>query len=604
MFTHLTIIETNQCASLVQGNFDTHQSQFCSTLFITINPYHSLQLTKLGLKCILPHALLTDDDHLIGAQQVTKCLEEFENKNAAIVKKPFGESVLFENVFYAQFLLGHGMFLYLLAKRAKEKNPEIDSYLRLKQFTLPKESSPFLQNDESFAPLIESFFKITTVAFPEIFVPKKILPLPFSKKCFLKLASYLQVLNLKLSQNFLQGQIQVQPIMVYHHKLLYNWVYEKNQITPWLLKIGSDDNSWKKILSLILIPLWQNLFTKSFERWTEKKFGAKYSRIIDLCPLAFQNKSDQDCLCLQIERNNNFNFSLDGFTFDLQDKFKNGILKHTLKLEKCLSPLIPFFESEKFKEKTHFYNIDNTGLSGLLGHASFQFGVNSTLVTHGSHPKHDNPLLIKEFIRHGRGLFISRHKYTAIQSNIAQQFADSFIKNSQLIKTGPVAFGRTSGKIIAGTFKEKYFNDKDVLLYIHAGTYKPRHSFRFLIYETVDEYVANINDLIKNIEATNASSPAKKIKLVIKIRPTMYLNKQKLQELLMESPHYIIDETTPFLDLLQDCEGVISFSSTTLEEALLNKKSIFLLKRKNFSFFAQQDQLLLSKQQPTFFYQE
>ncbi len=597
MLKNLCLIETDRCVENLERLFKEHQNIFQKTLFITINPYHHFQLNKLGLSVKASNELVNDEDHWISAQQVTQWVDEYEKSNEELKKQNFGETILFESIFYAQFLLGHCLFLFLLLKKAKESFPQLEQSLQISSFVTPHLEGPFLQDKESMQSEIFSFFFKSKIKLPLKIGPSKAKKPSWIKLQTLKLASDLQMWHLKKLQAKLPKSSK-QPIMVTHHLALYNWVVEKNPNSPWLIKIATDNLSWKKAFSLIVFPLWQHFFSTNFCSWSKKRFKAKYPYVIDLFPFAFRGRSS--AISESILNNNKFKFFLskDFFPedsekyFDLKEKFTNGIIAHCQCLERSFNIFAPFLKSQEFGKKIHFYNIDNTGLSGSIGEASAAYGFDSTLITHGSHPLQKNPILEKEFLRHGRGLFISKHKYTAVQSEMAHEFANAFIKESELLETGPVVFGKISGKITPGIFKEKYFNDKNILLYIHAGTYKPRNSFRFLMYETVDEYIFNIKGLIKNINSINAQSSGKKIKLIIKIRPTSYLDAQKIRSLLPSSNHYVVEERVPFLDLLQDSEGVISFSSTTIEESILNKRPIFLLKRNNFSFLREQNQLI------------
>ena len=87
-------------------------------------------------------------------------------------------------------------------------------------------------------------------------------------------------------------------------------------------------------------------------------------------------------------------------------------------------------------------------------------------------------------------------------------------------------------------------------------------SLRPWIYETIDEYINNINDIINVIEEIP------EIYLVIRFRPQSGLSLDDLSLLLKNSECYGIYTDGSFEDYLMSADLLISYSSTTIEEAL------------------------------------
>ena len=113
--------------------------------------------------------------------------------------------------------------------------------------------------------------------------------------------------------------------------------------------------------------------------------------------------------------------------------------------------------------------------------------------------------------------------------------------------------------------------DKTILLY--ADTPRLRENFRFYVYPTVDEYISSLNSLINTVREMEG------MHLIIRFRPKYYLTKEQLANLLVESDCYSICSEGAFEDYLSIADMLVSYSSTTIEEALQNKVPVLLFDR-------------------------
>ena len=84
------------------------------------------------------------------------------------------------------------------------------------------------------------------------------------------------------------------------------------------------------------------------------------------------------------------------------------------------------------------------------------------------------------------------------------------------------------------------------------------------MYETVDEYVRNINSLIRAVEKLD------NMHLIVRFRPMKSLMLTELRGLLVDSKCYTIRTDGAFGDFLLASDLLISYGSTTIEEALQN----------------------------------
>ena len=205
-----------------------------------------------------------------------------------------------------------------------------------------------------------------------------------------------------------------------------------------------------------------------------------------------------------------------------------------------------------------------------LGELTRLYNIPSLLISHGSHVPMANEYEKIECGEHGLGLMNTHYKYVAIQSPWAKRYLQQIPTDSKEIVTGPLLFAQTDREkklILKQKIIPKYL-DKKIL--IHAGTPKTRFARRFYVYETTDEYINNINSLIQNVKKIQNAY------LIVRFRPNPEMSINNFKELLLPSDCYGIHMEGPFSDYLAIADLLISYSSTTIEEAILNKVPVLL----------------------------
>lgn len=213
------------------------------------------------------------------------------------------------------------------------------------------------------------------------------------------------------------------------------------------------------------------------------------------------------------------------------------------------------------------------GISYALGELCRANGLNGILISHGSHVHHDHPIANAEWSEHARTMLVTHYPYVAVQTRCAGLFLEkeSGLKSEMLI-TGPLILGKTEGvKLATPDIRQEIFRncaDKKILL--HAGTPKPWRNFRPWVYETLDEYVRNINELIFAVREIEG------VYLVIRYRPTVELSTEHFLRLLEPSDCYEVCDGGSFSQLLNASDMLVSYSSTAIEEALQNKVPVLL----------------------------
>ena len=207
------------------------------------------------------------------------------------------------------------------------------------------------------------------------------------------------------------------------------------------------------------------------------------------------------------------------------------------------------------------------GIFYNLGELASLHNIPSVLISHGSHVPTSNRYAGIEWGEHGLGLMNTHYKYLAIQSPLALSFLKDNPSNSIPIITGPLLFTKTrSGGHYKLSVKKRIIpKHYDKIIILHAGTPKPAQSLRPYVYETVDEYIGNINSLIEAVEKLE------EVHLIVRFRPSDYLTLNNFLELLTESNCYSVHSQGTFEDYLTIADLLISYSSTTMEEALHNR---------------------------------
>ena len=194
----------------------------------------------------------------------------------------------------------------------------------------------------------------------------------------------------------------------------------------------------------------------------------------------------------------------------------------------------------------------------------------SLLITHGSHIINFNHFAKKEWKNHSLTFFDGPFDFTAIQSPAAKHFYSTENLKSKALDFGPLILWNVDKNNKSPSRKQLFheFSEKKILLY--ASTPKFIDGLRPLIYETENEYVKNLITLI------NSLSKRKDLHLVIRHREREELNCDDLLKILPKSDNYKIYPDGKFEDYLIKSDLLISYSSTTIEQALFANKKVLL----------------------------
>ena len=209
---------------------------------------------------------------------------------------------------------------------------------------------------------------------------------------------------------------------------------------------------------------------------------------------------------------------------------------------------------------------NNVGISYALGEACLKENIPGLLITHGSHVPQTDNLPSYEWNIHAHTIFNGMYPFVAIQTPWAKKFLnnqDEVI--SKTIDTGPLLFKKPSNNIISklemrSRLFGKGYAQKQIIL--HASSPRGWKSYKPWIYETIDEYVYNINTAIKVIEKIP------NLYFCIRFLPRLGLSLKEFEISLVQSSCYGIYCEGSFDEFLMSSDLLMSYSSTTIEEAL------------------------------------
>lgn len=256
-------------------------------------------------------------------------------------------------------------------------------------------------------------------------------------------------------------------------------------------------------------------------------------------------------------------------------KFKN-IVFHKIKYD-LVTILYDIYGQSLFLDKalksimpTMVISQMGRGINYNLGELASLNNIPSLLISHGSHVPPKNEYEMIEWKEHGLGLMNTDYEYIAVQSPWAKAYLEKIPSNSKQIITGPLLFSKIDSGKKKQLTQKLISNISNKIILLHADTPRQKIGLRFYVYQTVDEYISSLNSLISSIKRI------KNLYLIIRFRPKPYLSKEDLKSLLIEADCYDICTEGTFEEYLSITNMLISYSSTTIEEALQNKVPVLL----------------------------
>lgn len=193
----------------------------------------------------------------------------------------------------------------------------------------------------------------------------------------------------------------------------------------------------------------------------------------------------------------------------------------------------------------------------------------TVMIPHGSHVRPKNKYESIEWGENGIPFLRAPFSLLVLQSPLAEGYLDTFPSAGRVIRTGPLTWGKPVKLQKSRLLFNKMFNGRyefgKVKVILHAGTPKRTKGLRFYVYETPDEYIQALCELANAIEKIPDAV------LIIRFRPRHGLSLDDLKNFVPFSEKILLSVDEPFIDMLGMADLLVSFSSTTIEEALQNR---------------------------------
>ena len=514
--------------SIQLNHIVNNKSKYLDVLFIAVTPNIFVDLENNGFNVKPINDFINNDDHKMISK---KSIDKFEYmceylKETKAFKK---NSSLDSFTVYFKFILNHIYLLIILI----EKINSVNGYI-LKPINI----AGFKSTDLFPLPLINDSDDFVD----KLFIEKK----PDSSlKNYKYKESFLLSLLAKLSNRILKNKEEV----------VLTSLFINNNFKEYIkyLKVNHSDfqvlqyRIISKTYFFEVIYAIKNLFIIVYN--TLLKNNADYYAVISVpSKLSIH---DTATILNKIQKLDIFKFKGIDFYYSIENKL-NELISFTKYHDNIYNNLKYLFSQIKNPLLLSFASRD---ISALMGEISKEEDIKSFLISHGSHTWHEELNINQEHLLLAKGLIASDfYDNIIVQSPLALEFLrNNNIKNKNIILSKPIGWGGTFSKE-----KEVFSSDKKIVL--HAGTSKP--TIRPIIYETDFEYIKGI------IEIYNSIKSNKDILFLVRFRPNRNISLKTLKQLLPSGDNIQIVTDKTFVYYLKKASILVSYSSTTIEEAL------------------------------------
>lgn len=465
---------------------------------------------------------------------------------------------------YIRFFLNHIFKMLELLENIYKENNQCDIYA----CAYKKIGSGCMINDSEryLGLLAESFAKKKNLNF--ININNNIRPntkKPPQRTPFKRLEKYATVLLLLLLRN--RNAIFV-PMGGSLFKSLLAKISKKEQ-RPVFLALGYTDGPLK-LLGYNILSLLKTLSGSSLSHY--------YLVTADgFCEADKQEESELlNCIDSIIDHKDEFLFQYNGINYKelLHDKVHIGIKRHMVQMLSQSYNLKYLFN--RFTKRL-VMSFSALGIMAVAGELSRSMGMKSLFVSHGAHPVPVDLYHETEMINLCRGFMLSNYTHVALSTPIQEEHLHFFKQKydwvvNQELRTGPLVFTDLNGSD-KSFYKRKLGISTDELVLTYAITTKDRSCERYYFLETMDESFSSLSDIV-NILDNN-------IRLIIRLHPGFYLTNDEINKLLPDSRRFIIHREGPFSEALAATDILISYSSTAIDEALINGIPVMLYDKWN-----------------------
>jgi len=529
--------------------------------FLSLQPCITSTLIRNKIEPFVCSQYLNNEDYQNISSKVIKIEDQIKIIEKGIPNQP---EVWVKNLFFYHFryLLFNLFWNEISIKKIFEK--EKFSHVIVFQNINSLSNSPWvLPKDKFFSELAIKYCKIKNISF-EIknnkIKNKKFLNTTFIKKKIKRTTNFFIFHLFKtLSKDFNKKKTILVNNLAYNFNNACDDIYRKNKSIKFCNLLTEDSLSsaivsfYKMLKTFIKVKLNINnnlnydFILPSYS--LAKHFEADYKPY----PQDYFNKLIQNIKGTIIN-----DFEIDIFK-EINNKINSNIFKYISK-NHFLS--FGIYKGLKLFSPKFIISQMTLGTAGALGYFSKKKNIPSILISHGTHVKHKDIHSFREHETVAKNILIGDYSFIGVQTPFSYEMANNYLinKNQTIIKLQPVTWGHSFLKIR---------KDKKFITIVFASSFKPSKRFMF---ESAEEILDSIIDLIESVKNK------KNIKLIIKFKSDPdELSKADLKDIIKNLPQNVeIVTEVPFKKILCKADLLISFSSTTIEEALVNKIPVAL----------------------------
>jgi hypothetical protein len=545
----LFIVETNEQAQFILQNHLNKENY----LYIAITPIVMVELKKSNFRVISYNDILPDKYELVLSRERYKILEVIDI-NCKLTSIFATKTAQHTYKYFLNFIINYNILLIMIINGLKQefKDYKLCNILTSREFKGNSKTFSFLNMN------IDTFIT-STDTFVDKILANKLLNKDYSslkeRKNESKVINFFNTLIVKF---FSKSKLILTPTIDRKIPQYLNYIRQNNY--KYLYIRMSNKEPLKEIL-YSLSNLMKVCLGKSFNI-----NGFKYDGIITVS--GFINKRNisniQNAISLKKEA---FEYDNINFYDAVNDKINNIII--------FCNYLDNLYEQTKLVLK-------NIKKSTLISHASNNFqelvgeiyeksSNESFMIPHATllYPDH-NIDLFREHVEFDVNYFLDEtpYKNIVIQSPLTMEGVKKYKIQKRFFKSQPIVWGTSFDN-----FDKKESNKDKVILY--ADTSNTRSSLRPIHFVNIFEYIETMIDLAECIEKMD------NVKLIIKIRENEDLTLSCLKFFLSKFKKTCAVFDKSFSYYLQEADIIVSRSSTTIEEALLEDVPVLLYDTSN-----------------------
>jgi hypothetical protein len=249
-------------------------------------------------------------------------------------------------------------------------------------------------------------------------------------------------------------------------------------------------------------------------------------------------------------------------------KLRTGILNHLLELVSMQSQLQEVLQTVR---PGIVLSPFSSGIYGILGDLCQQLQIPGFLVPHGALAPPRNQLETIEWRRLSQGQMLSPYHYKAAQTPLAAKHAAYFAIDKQTLNTGPILFSITEPDK-GRELRQRLGLLEDTFVILYAVAQRQRSSMRFHIFQTEDEWLCSMGDVVRAVNQMENEN----VRLIIKLHPAFRFPEAQMRLLLPPCNRMSILKSEPFAQVLSAADLMVSHISTTVEESLINQIPVVL----------------------------